>query len=89
MMTDPAGANLYLGSASGLMVVNIASTAVTTQPIPGTIIAISPDSKYMLISDTVNHAVYYYSLVSAQSGFTYGGTTTSAPTRPTAASMNL
>ncbi len=82
MMTDPAGANLYLGSSSGLMVVNIASTAVTTQPVPGTIIAISPDSNYMLISDTVNKAVYYYSLVSSQTGFTYGGTTTSAAYTP-------
>jgi hypothetical protein len=82
MMTDPAGANLYLGSASGLMVVNIASTAVTTQPIPGTIIAISPDSNYMLISDTVNNVVYYYSLVSAKNGYTYGGTTTAAAYTP-------
>jgi Bacterial Ig-like domain (group 2) len=82
MMTDPAGANLYLGSSSGLMVVNIASTAVTTQPIPGTIIAISPDSNYMLISDTVNNVVYYYTLVSAQNGFTFGGTTTSAAYTP-------
>ncbi len=82
MMTDPAGANIYLGSSSGLMVVNIASTGVTTQPIPGTVIAISPNSDYMLISDTVNNVVYYYSLVGAQNGYTFGGTTTSAAYTP-------
>ncbi len=82
MMTDPAGVNLYLGSSSGLMVVNIASPTVTTQPIPGTIMAISPDSNYMLISDTVNNVVYYYSLASAQNGYTFGGTTTSAAYTP-------
>jgi len=62
IMTDPAGANLYLGSSAGLMVVNLTTNAVTTQSVNGTVVAISPDGNYMLLSDTVANTVNYWNL---------------------------
>jgi len=78
MVADPAGANLYLGSSSGLMMVNLTSNAVTTQSVTGTIIAISPDSNYLLLSDSVANAVYYYSLRSQAITYTSSGFTTAS-----------
>lgn len=59
---DPAGAYVYLGSASGLMVVNVSTAAVTTYTVYGTIEAISPDGNYMLISNTVSGGLNYFDL---------------------------
>ncbi len=59
---DPAGANIYLGSATALMVFNVSSDAVTTLDVPGIIEAISPDGNYLLLSDTVGHNLNYYDL---------------------------
>lgn len=75
MVADPAGANLYLGSSSGLMAVNLTSNAVTTQSVTGTIVAISPDSNYLLLSDSVANAIYYYSLRSQAITYTSSGFT--------------
>ena len=63
MVTDHAGANLYLGSSSGFMTVNTATAAVTaTTSVPGTILAISPDDAYMLINNPTAGYVYLYSV---------------------------
>src|SRR5208337_3789263 len=78
IVADQAGANLYLGSSSGLMMLNIASNTVATQPVTGTVIAISPDSTYLLISDSVANAIYYYNLPTAATTSTAGGFTTSS-----------
>ena len=78
MVADPAGANLYLGSSSGLMVVNLTANTVSTQAVTGTIIAISPDSNYLLLSDGVAKAVYYYSLSSQATTYTISGFTTAS-----------
>ena len=61
-----SGTNIYLGSATGIMVVNVSSGSVTANvSVPGQIIAISPDGQYTLISDNVNNNVYlYYSTTS-------------------------
>src|SRR5271167_35638 len=78
IMADSTGAHIYLGSSSGLMVVTTSSNAVTTDAIPGTIVAISPNGNYMLLSDSVANAVYYYSLAGAANGATESGYTTSS-----------
>jgi hypothetical protein len=78
MVVDPAGANLYLGSSSGLMVVNLTSNAVTTQSVTGTVIAISPNSTYLLLSDSVANAVYYYNLSTTTVTYITSGFTTSS-----------
>ena len=78
IVIDPAGNNVYLGSSSGLMVVNILSGAVTTQAVNGTIVAISPDSNYLLLSDSVANAVYYYNLSTQMVGSSVSGFVTSS-----------
>ncbi len=53
---------LYLGSASGLMAVNLATSAINTYNVNGTVVAITPDGKYLLISDSVANNIYYFSV---------------------------
>ncbi len=68
MVSDYAGGNLYLGSNAGLMTVNTSTGTVTsTTAVIGTVLAISPDNKYLLMSDTVGGAVYIYSIGGASS----------------------
>ena len=78
IVMSPNGANVYLGSSSGLMLVNTLNSAVTTLPIPGTIVAIAVDGSYMLLSNSVGNAVYYYSLATGTNAATLGGYTTSS-----------
>ncbi|MGA2902794.1 MAG: Ig-like domain-containing protein [Candidatus Korobacteraceae bacterium] len=73
MIADPAGAAVYLGSASGLMAVSVSAGTVTTYSVNGTIEAISPDGTQLLLSDTVDGSLNYVdistgTLSSAQSG---------------------
>ncbi len=75
LIADPAGAGVYLGSASGLMAVSISTGAVRTYSVNGTIEAISPDGTHLLLSDTVDGSLNYFdlstgTLSSAQSGIT-------------------
>jgi hypothetical protein len=60
------------------MVVNLTANTVSTQAITGTVIAISPDSNYLLLSDGVAKAVYYYSLSSQATTYTISGFTTAS-----------
>jgi len=62
IIADPSGAGVFLGSASGLMVVNSTGT-VTTIAANGTIEGISPDGTYILLSDTVANQLNYVNLV--------------------------
>jgi hypothetical protein len=63
IVADPGGQAVYLGSASGLMAIAANSTTVTTFQAGGTILAISADGGYLLISDAVHNVVQYYSTV--------------------------
>ena len=57
-----AGTTLYLGSANGIMSVNVNTAAVSVSAAAvGKIIAISPDGNYLLVSDSVTGSVYLYS----------------------------
>jgi len=78
IIIDPAGNNLYLGSSSGLMGVNLASSAITTFGVNGTIVAISPDGNYLLLSDSVANNVYYMNLSTQALAYTSAGFTTSS-----------
>ena len=73
IVADPAGLSVYLGSSTGLMVVNVAAGTVTTYGANGTIVAISPNGQYLLISDSAG-AVRYFdvataSLLSSEPGY--------------------
>lgn len=64
ILFTPNGNTLYLGSASGLMVVGVTSTTSNTigsnVSVPGTVLAISPDSTTVLIADPTGTIVYVY-----------------------------
>ena len=61
IFSDSNGTNVYLGSATGLMVVSVTSAAVSVAAsAPGTIVAGSPSGQYLLISDNVNSYIYLY-----------------------------
>lgn len=66
IIADPAGKAVYLGSSSGVMAIAAGSTSVTTFAVTGTVLAVSPDGAYLLISDNVNNAVDYFSVTNAK-----------------------
>ena len=78
IIIDPAGNNLYLGSSSGLMTVNLASSTITTYFLNGTIVAISPDGRYLLVSDSVDGTVNYFNLSNQTVTYTSAGFTTTS-----------
>src|SRR5215467_5361948 len=53
IVANSAGTKVYLGSGSGIMTVDVTSGAVTvSNAATGTILAISPDGNYLLVSDS-------------------------------------
>src|SRR5271165_2104373 len=61
MVSDSAGANLFLGSANGIMTVTVTSGSVSVSSAAvGQILAGSPDGSYLLVSDSVSGNVYLY-----------------------------
>jgi hypothetical protein len=63
MVSDHTATNLYLGSNSGIMTVNASTATVTaTDPVPGTVLAISPNDLYLVISNPAAGTVYLYSI---------------------------
>jgi hypothetical protein len=65
IVADPSGSVVYLGSSSGLMAVTVSSGTVTNLGVHGTVLAITPDSLFLLIDDTATNLVYYYSVSGA------------------------
>ena len=70
LVVAPNGATAYLGSSDGLMVVNLSSfqSSVMTYPVlgglstdvvTGTVLGVSADSRYVLISDVPNGLVFF------------------------------
>jgi hypothetical protein len=62
MVADPAGKGVYLGSSNQIMAIAAGSTAVGTYNVGGTILAISPDGNYLLLSDDTNQVIQYFSI---------------------------
>jgi len=61
IFSNSSGTSVYLGSATGLMIVNVTSTSVSVAAsAPGKIVAASPSGQYLLISDNVNSYIYLY-----------------------------
>jgi hypothetical protein len=60
------GSNVYLGSATGMMIVNTLTAGVTVSAAAlGQILAASPSGEYLLVSDNVNGYVYVFDTVSS------------------------
>ncbi len=78
MLFDPAGNNLYLGSSSGFMSINLTTNVITTSTLPGSVVAISPDGNYLLLSNSAGNAIYYVTPASQLVSYTAGGFTTSS-----------
>ncbi len=78
ILADPVGNNIYFGSSSGVMGINLSTSLITTFPLTGTVVAISPDSQYLLVSDSVSNNVYYLQISTATVVYTYPGLTTSS-----------
>ncbi len=77
IIAGPAGAKIYLGSTTALMVYTVSAGAVTTLPVPGVIQAISPDGTHLLVSDTVGDNLNYYNLSTGANNSSQSGTVTS------------
>jgi len=61
IFSNSSGTTVYLGSATGLMIVTVTSGAVSVAAAaPGTIVAASPSGQYLLISDNINSYIYLY-----------------------------
>lgn len=69
IVASPAGGNLYLGSATTLMQVNTASNTVATVPLPGVVVAISPDGSYVVLSDPTNGSVSVFNVTTSSFAF--------------------
>jgi hypothetical protein len=78
IVADPGGLAVYLGSASGLMAVNVSTGAVSTASANGTIVAISPDGRFLLLSDSVGNNLNYFSIATTTVTGTQPATTVSS-----------
>lgn len=60
MVISDDGSNIYMGSSTELMVFSAFSNAVTREDltVPGTVLAVSPDSNTVVIADTARQLVY-------------------------------
>jgi len=78
MVSSPKGDMLYLGSSSGLMSVNpVGGSVASNTAVVGTVLGISSDGLYLLISNTASGVLYLYyvsgsAVVQAQSVTTNG-----------------
>jgi len=82
MVVAPNGAKAYLGSAIGLMVVDLTSYQSTIQNFPivgglstdqitGAVLGVSPDSRYVLVSDVPNSLVFLIDTTGTKSAMRY------------------
>lgn len=75
IVADPAGKGIYMGSSTEIMAVATGSTSVGTYAVSGTILAISPDGNFLLISDNVNNVIQYFSIANGAISSTKSGVT--------------
>src|SRR5215469_7285957 len=89
IVSDSGGSNVYLGSGSGIMTVNVTSGAVTVSTAAvGTILAISPDGNFLLVSDGATSTTYLFK-TSGSSSLTHDVTATSAAFTPDGQSVSF
>lgn len=90
MVSTSDGTKLYLGSSSGLMTVDpVAASVTSTTSVAGTVVGISPNGLYLLISNTAGGVVYIYSVTSSAVVLTQSVTTTSAAFTPDGKSVSF
>ncbi len=89
MISDSAGAKLYLGSSTALMIVDTATGTVTTSSIVGTVLAISADGNYLLISNGSAGLISLYSISATATLLSQAGTSTSATFTPDSKSVSF
>lgn len=65
ILADPTGAHVYLGSATTLMQVTVATNSVATVGVPGSVIAVSPDGNYVVMSDPTSGGTYIYDVTTS------------------------
>ena len=82
IVSDRAGTTLYLGSAAGLMAVNVSTGAVSTYNVSGTIEAISANGNYLLLSDPAAFSIFYFSVPTLTVPFTQPGEAASSAYTP-------
>ena len=80
IVISPSGSTVYLGTASNInvMAVDTATSTVTALPLSGNVISVSPDSNYLLVSDSVANNIYYYDIANGDVLYTTAGFTTSS-----------
>jgi len=83
MVISTSGTAIYLGSSTELMTVSATSNTVSAQntSVPGVVLAVSPDSSTIVISDPVKQLTYLYTSAGAISS-TYGAVGTHAAWSP-------
>lgn len=82
IIADPTGTNLYLGSSNGLMVVNVSTGAVTLEQLGGAVVAISPNSDYLVATNANVDSIQYFNLTNQTIPFSYAGTASTAAYTP-------
>lgn len=83
ILPGPGGAAVYLGSSTALMEVTVSSGAVTSVPAgAGTIVAMTANGLYLLISNSTNNNLVYFNLSTGAATGTAAGTLTSSAFTP-------
>jgi hypothetical protein len=92
MVMDQTGASLYFGSSHALMEYGTTSNAATKSPdtsVPGVVLAVSPDNKFLLINDQVRRVFYLYATSSGSVSATFSGLGNSAKWTPDAKTLYI
>ncbi len=90
MVSNSAGTKLFLGSATGIMTVDVLTGNVTVSSAAlGTVVAVSPDGAYLLASDSVVGNVYLFKASSSTAILTQALTATSAAFTPDSQSVTF
>lgn len=79
---EPSGAAVYLGSSTALMTVAVGSTTINTFPAPGTIVAVSANSEYLLISNSATNTLSYFDIANGTVSSVTAGTSSSSAYTP-------
>jgi hypothetical protein len=90
IVANSGGTKVYLGSGSGIMIVDATSNAVTVSTgAAGTILAISADGNYLLVSDSSTSTTYLFSTNASSSPLTHVVSATSAAFTPDGQSVSF
>ena len=85
IVVDPGGTTVYFGSSTDFYGVTIATGFVTTYGVAGTILGITPDGNYVLVSDSSSNVVSYVDVSTATLSGTVTGTALSTAYTPNSA----